>query len=310
MSIIRGGCLCGAIRYEASGAHDVSHCHCIDCRRSSGAAFVTWAFFPRSSFRFTRGAPRQVEWAGRLRSFCPSCGTPLTFLPHAGAELIDVTVCSFDDPEKIVPQDHTWVEDRLPWVRLADGLPAFPLENPDYILDQALTSQPTRREHPGSGEPMEHLSIDRAQPADRDAVVSLLAAQVSEHRMRTEKEKLSRLVDQILADQHCGFLLIAKVYREIVAVAYVATIFSVEHSARVGWLEELYVMPERRDAGVGSALLKSVIQTAKKTGLAALDLEVDVEHQRAESLYPRFGFRRLPRSRWVKDGLAVEDLET
>lgn len=107
------------------------------------------------------------------------------------------------------------------------------------------------------------------------------------------------MYDQILADERYGFLLVAKVRDETVAVGYVSTILSIEHGARVGWLEELYVWPEYREAGIGGALLNSAIRLAQKRSLSALDLEVDVEHRRAESLYRRFGFRRLPRSRWT-----------
>lgn len=90
-------------------------------------------------------------------------------------------------------------------------------------------------------------------------------------------------------------------HSEIVAVAYVVTILSVEHGGRTGWLEELYVTPNQRQRGIGSALLKGVIKLVRELGLVALDLEVDADHQRAESLYARFGFRRLPRSRWVRE---------
>jgi hypothetical protein len=41
------------------------------------------------------------------------------------ADEVDVTVCSFDQPAAVTPADHTWVEDRLPWIRLADDLPHF-----------------------------------------------------------------------------------------------------------------------------------------------------------------------------------------
>jgi hypothetical protein len=127
-----GGCLCGALRYEATGApYNVSHCHCIDCRRTSGAPFVTWASFRRSEFRFTKGQPRDVSWAGRIRSFCAACGTPLTFITGPDADEIDVTVSSFDRPDAVSPADHTWVEDRLPWIQLADGLPEHRQGRPD-----------------------------------------------------------------------------------------------------------------------------------------------------------------------------------
>jgi hypothetical protein len=125
-SIICGGCLCGSVRYEAAGQpYNITHCHCSDCRRSSGAPFVTWASFRRSSFRFTAGQPQELRWAGRLRSFCPHCGTSLTFMAGPDPDEVDVTVCSFDEPATVTPADHTWVDDRLPWIRLADDLATY-----------------------------------------------------------------------------------------------------------------------------------------------------------------------------------------
>ena len=130
---IAGGCLCGAVRYEAARPYGISHCHCVDCRRASGAPFVTWASFRLEDFRFTRGTPRKLAWAGRSRSFCGDCGTPLTFVAGPDAGEVDVTVGSFDHPERVTPADHTWIEDRLPWISLADGLPAFPRKNPTHV---------------------------------------------------------------------------------------------------------------------------------------------------------------------------------
>ena len=124
---ITGGCLCGAIRYEATGKpYDSTHCHCEDCRRSSGAPFVTWASFRRNEFRFTAGTPREIKWATRLRYFCPDCGTPLMFATDPPSDELGITISTFDHPEKVTPADHTWVRDRLPWVQLSDGLPTFP----------------------------------------------------------------------------------------------------------------------------------------------------------------------------------------
>jgi hypothetical protein len=125
--------LCGAVRYEASGQpYDVTHCHCADCRRRSGAAFVTWASFERSDFRFTEGEPQVVPWAGNLRFFCGACGTPLTLLTSVESEEIDVTVCTFDHAEAVCPGDHTWLEDQLPWVRLDDQLPGYNRHSPHH----------------------------------------------------------------------------------------------------------------------------------------------------------------------------------
>lgn len=120
-----GGCLCGAVRYEAEcEPYHIVHCHCIDCRKSTGAPFVTWASFQRKDFRFAAGTPREIEWENRIRGFCEKCGTALFFLMERGSDEIDVTVGSLDRPDKIVPADHVWMEDRLPWIKLADNLPS------------------------------------------------------------------------------------------------------------------------------------------------------------------------------------------
>jgi hypothetical protein len=124
-NITHGGCLCGSVRYEANSTpYNITHCHCADCRRSSGAPFVTWASFRRVDFKFTEGEPRETSWASRIRAFCPRCGTPLIFLSAVNVDEVDVTVCTFDDPTSVTPADHTWTEDQLPWIHLTDGLPA------------------------------------------------------------------------------------------------------------------------------------------------------------------------------------------
>ena len=114
---IRGGCLCGAVRYEGiGGSYNVTHCHCEDCRKSAGAAFATWASFRRGNFQFTKGKPREIMWAGRVRSFCATCGSALTFMSQPDADEIDVTVATLDQPEIVSASD---VLRELPlWPRL------------------------------------------------------------------------------------------------------------------------------------------------------------------------------------------------
>ncbi|HEY1171771.1 MAG TPA: GFA family protein [Verrucomicrobiae bacterium] len=130
-NVFHGGCLCGTVRYEATGRpYDITHCHCLDCRRSSGAPFITWACFRRSSFRYTSGQPRELHWAGRLRCFCAHCGTPLVFMTGPDADEIGVTICSLDEPDYLLAADHTWTEDKLPWIKLDDGLPHFTQNRP------------------------------------------------------------------------------------------------------------------------------------------------------------------------------------
>ena len=127
---IDGGCLCGEIRYRASGAaYGITHCHCQTCRRASGAPFVTWAGFDSDKFNFTRGQPGSYRSSKNvIRTFCSRCGTALTYQRLDLLDSIDVTLGSMDDPEKIKPEDHTWTESRISWIVLSDHLPAYPRE--------------------------------------------------------------------------------------------------------------------------------------------------------------------------------------
>jgi len=126
-----GGCLCGNVRYEVpDNPHGTSLCHCEDCRRASGAPAVAWTFFPAGSLRWIRGEAKTITWAERFRTFCPDCGTPLSFYDPALPDQYEVTTCSLDEPGKCPPGDHNWIADRLEWFETADDLPRFPHNTP------------------------------------------------------------------------------------------------------------------------------------------------------------------------------------
>ena len=119
-----GGCLCGAIRYKATGKPlQVAHCHCESCRRSTGAAFVTGVCFPVKAVTWTQAKPtsyRSSEHFARL--FCSHCGSSVaqhnlstgTMWPLAG---------TLDDPESVAPESHVFTKDQILWVKLDDDLP-------------------------------------------------------------------------------------------------------------------------------------------------------------------------------------------
>jgi hypothetical protein len=60
------------------------------------------------------------------RGFCARCGSCLTYSHEARPAEIDVTLASLDEAAQLAPRMHVWVADKLPWVRIEDGLPQFP----------------------------------------------------------------------------------------------------------------------------------------------------------------------------------------
>jgi hypothetical protein len=123
---IEGGCLCGGIRYVARGRPTSSMiCHCDTCCRAAGSPVVAWLTFPVSHFSFVRGVPAEFHSTAPVtRTFCPTCGTSLTYVHADRPAEIDVTTSSLDHPEAFPPTHHSWLSDSVSWVRFADGLPA------------------------------------------------------------------------------------------------------------------------------------------------------------------------------------------
>src|SRR5437016_12789758 len=78
-------------------------CHCIDCRRSAGAPYVQWGSVRREDLVVTKGEPRKIAYANRIRSFAACCGTHLFFEDSKELENIDVTIASLDDPASFAP---------------------------------------------------------------------------------------------------------------------------------------------------------------------------------------------------------------
>jgi len=122
--IMGGGCLCGAIRYQAQGKpRKTTNCHCRHCQRSSGSPFITWIKFHPDNFKIVSGVPSQYESRPPvIRQFCGLCGSQLTYQHADEPEEIHVTACSLDNVEVIKLEDHIWCVRMVPWLRINDGL--------------------------------------------------------------------------------------------------------------------------------------------------------------------------------------------
>jgi ribosomal protein S18 acetylase RimI-like enzyme len=142
--------------------------------------------------------------------------------------------------------------------------------------------------------------IENAQPVDLEPVLGLMQRQFQEHAIRVPEERLRIAVAAMLENPELGFFLVARQQSDVIGMACVSFCWTLEHGGKSAWLDELYVLPAYRGAGLGGALLQNALSKARVSGCAAVDLEVDIEHRQAENLYHSIGFDPLPRSRWVK----------
>lgn len=144
------------------------------------------------------------------------------------------------------------------------------------------------------------IVIRPATEADQEVIINLLLAQLHEHGITIQVSEMAAAVEGVLYRPERGSLFVATMQGIIIGVAYLSFTWTLEHGGKTAWLEELYVVPEHRNGGIGRALLKAVRDHAVAQGCAAVDLEVDIAHQRVAHLYAREGFRRLDRTRWVR----------
>ena len=114
-----GRCLCGAIRFTATGpAKWTSYCHCESCRRQTGAPVSAYAGFERGQVRFEGERATYASSPGVRRTFCAACGTPLTYEGERWPSEVHLHVSGFERPEDFVPAGHACAEERLAWLHI------------------------------------------------------------------------------------------------------------------------------------------------------------------------------------------------
>jgi hypothetical protein len=118
----QGGCLCGAIRYSATGApHKPHYCHCRMCQRAVGAPLPAWVNFPQAGFAWSKEPAWYRSSPELRRGFCPTCGASLCTVADDDA-YVCVTLASLDDPGQIAPILHMWTSSQVPWLEIDDDL--------------------------------------------------------------------------------------------------------------------------------------------------------------------------------------------
>ena len=124
-----GGCACGAIRYSYEGEPLFAmNCHCRDCQRETGSAYVPVLGVPAATFRVIQGSPKFFDVkadSGNItrRGFCADCGSPLFGLPGVSGEMVTIRVGSLDDPSGYRPSQDVYTSRAQPWDYMNPDLP-------------------------------------------------------------------------------------------------------------------------------------------------------------------------------------------
>ncbi len=137
-----GGCLCGAVRYQGREQRGGGHCHCIDCRKTSGTSHGSHMIVPEAAFTISGelhffDAPAD---SGNLvsRGFCPTCGSAICSRNSGMPGLVFVRASSLDDPEVFQPQLVVYTKRAPSWDRMDPALPSYEeMPPPEQMPDMA-----------------------------------------------------------------------------------------------------------------------------------------------------------------------------
>lgn len=128
--MLEGGCACGEVRYRLTAEPLFVHCcHCLNCQRQTGSAFVINALIEASRVELLAGEPHRID----VHRFddqeqqifrCPSCEIAV-YSVYTRPDLLFVRAGTLDDPARLSPDVHIYTRSKLPWVQLPEGVPAF-----------------------------------------------------------------------------------------------------------------------------------------------------------------------------------------
>jgi hypothetical protein len=126
-----GGCACGQIRYRLRSAPLFVHCcHCQDCQRQTGSAFVLNALVETDRVEIVSGQTTLFGMptdSGKPHDIarCPVCATAV-WSHYGGLKVLTfVRVRTLNGPARLPPDVHIYIRSRLPWVALPPDVPAF-----------------------------------------------------------------------------------------------------------------------------------------------------------------------------------------
>lgn len=127
---LEGGCSCGAVRYRlAASPLFVNCCHCLNCQRQTGSAFVINVMIEDGEVERVKGTPEAVDVprddGSKQRIMrCPACKIAV-WSYYTRPTLAFVRAGTLDVPSSVAPNAHIFTRSKLPWVTLPASVPAF-----------------------------------------------------------------------------------------------------------------------------------------------------------------------------------------
>ena len=134
-TVISGGCLCGAVRFEIDEPLGVAgYCHCGRCQRRTGTAASAQALVAPGSLRIVSGDDHICSYDpadGFSKLFCRTCGTALFARPPGQPDVASVRLGAIDGDPGVRPSYRQFTAYAAAWEEIPDdGLRRFPERRP------------------------------------------------------------------------------------------------------------------------------------------------------------------------------------
>lgn len=130
MPEMRGGCLCGKVRYSANAEPVLTAvCHCKNCQKQAGTAFSLVVAIPKSAMSI-QGQLKTYQDRGDSgqpvrRNFCPECGSPITSDVAVMPDLTFIKTGTLDDTSWLDPKMHVYCDSKQHWTPISEGSQKF-----------------------------------------------------------------------------------------------------------------------------------------------------------------------------------------
>ena len=131
MSVSReGGCACGSVRYRLTDEPLFVHCcHCLNCQRQTGSAFVINVLIETDRVELLAGEPQAAEvprddGSAQRIYWYPDCQVAV-YSESTSPQLRFVRAGRLDDPSSVSPDVHIFTRSKVAWVEVPPDVPAF-----------------------------------------------------------------------------------------------------------------------------------------------------------------------------------------
>ena len=131
----KGGCLCGKVRFEISGAvENIVYCHCSRCRKAQGSAFATNGNVDVDKFSFITGEQEMTGYEstpGQTKYFCRHCSSPIISKSITAPDKVRVRLGVIESDISERPAAHIFVSSKADWEAINDDLPQYEAYEPE-----------------------------------------------------------------------------------------------------------------------------------------------------------------------------------